>query len=204
MELETGLLLDNVLGSGLGPGLVYLAGQPGVGKSQLAMQWARQWAQRCPVLWISSNHPDRAAALADVIGLQCWNEQALPALTPDQLGQQLQDQRVVVIDDLSAWRANQRPLVTATDAAPDADEWSSVSRQLSDLAQQRQVLVLALVTSTASSLVAGSAMQDAHQVFHLKHSAPVTLELVKNRYGQGARVALSLRPSGQWLPLVDA
>jgi DNA repair protein RadA/Sms len=191
----TGLAeLDRVLGGGLVPGaLVLLGGEPGIGKSTLALQAASGLSAGGEILYVAAEESGRQLRLrADRLGIAGEGIRVLAETSLEETVAVLEaaPPLAVVIDSIQALRA-----YALDSPAGTVSQVREVAGRLLPVAKGREVAVLLVGHVNKEGLLAGpKALEHAVDVvLELqgdRHHAHRILRAVKNRFGPAGELAV--------------
>ena len=187
--------VSRVLGGGLVPGsVVLLAGEPGIGKSTLALQMARHLAQQAgPVLYVSGEESARQVGLrAKRLGDIPPELYILSEAIVESVAEQIAALKplVTVIDSIQAVRLEGRP-----GAAGSVVQVRDSAAYLTHLAKDADMPLLLVGHVTKSGAIAGPRVLEhvVDTVLYMegdRYHANRMLRSVKNRFGSTNEVGV--------------
>ncbi|MBQ9418746.1 MAG: DNA repair protein RadA [Synergistaceae bacterium] len=209
-RLATGIdELDRVLGGGLVPGgVVFLGGQPGIGKSTLLLQAAGSVAKNydAPVLYISGEESDAQVALrasrintsSEKLFLYSGSdlEDALSNLDSEKFA-------FFVLDSVQAMSADNGSGWIGT-----VTQVRAVAQRVVDCAREKKIPAVMIGHITKDGKIAGPMMLE-HMVDTVLnfsgegYSAYRMLRAVKNRYGSTEELGIFEMSGGGLMPVED-
>ena len=166
--------VDDVLGGGVVPGSVtLLAGQPGIGKSTLLMQFAHALSQRAKVLYISGEESaHQVASRASRLKAGGKSLQLATSTSSDDVATTIAtgEYQLVVIDSIQTMS-----VAAIASAAGSVSQITNSTQLLTAAAKQSNTALLIVGHVTKEGSIAGPKV--------LEHVVDVVLQLEGDRYG---------------------
>ncbi len=198
---------DQVLGGGIVPGaVVLLAGDPGIGKSTLALQIAAAIGRTGSALYVSGEEsPEQVRSRAVRLGLQKTNLQFVSATDVDQIiatAVQLKPSLLIVDSVQTAQDA------TVAGIAGAVGQVRSATARLAAVAKQYNIAILLLGHITKEGSVAGpKTLEHLVDVVLLlsgdQYLSFRTLRGTKNRFGSTNEVGIFEMRKGGMIPIAN-
>lgn len=166
--------VDDVLGGGLVPGsITLLAGQPGIGKSTLLMQYAHSLAESTNVLYVSGEESaHQVAGRAKRLNAAGRDLQLVTSNSADDIAATIAagEYQVIVIDSIQTLSCN-----AISSAAGSVSQITNSSQLLTAAAKQSNTALVIVGHVTKEGSIAGPKV--------LEHLVDVVLQLEGDRYG---------------------
>lgn len=166
--------VDTVLGGGIVPGSVtLLAGQPGIGKSTLLLQFAHALAANASVLYVSGEESaHQVASRASRLQASSKSLQLATSTSADDIAATIAagEYQLVVVDSIQTLSVS-----TIASAAGSVSQITNSTQLLTQAAKQANTALLIVGHVTKEGSIAGPKV--------LEHVVDVVLQLEGDRYG---------------------